>query len=379
MNQYLAAVLERRRPGRIPYAPNYWQWYQHQSTHGALPAELAGCGSQLEVLEHLGVDVFSRNLYPDYYRGFWGGLSDEVWKPEVQVECRESCAGRDRMFERTYRTPAGALTERQHYVFAETTLVQEKFLVDDHATQLDALEALLRARTWQFRPERYRQWSERVGPEGCVIAGEIFSPLKLLHVLLNPINTTYLLADYPERARELLAIHEAAMLDLTRQMAEAGVRVMMSMDNIDTAFHTPPYVEKYSASFYQHAARICHQHGSLLFIHACGQQRGNLKLLAELGVDGLEGVAFPPLGDVQMEEALELSGDRFIVTGGISSMEFLDLHTREEVFAYTRNLFARVRPYTHRFIFSSSCNTPYTAAWERIVDFRDAWREYGQL
>jgi uroporphyrinogen-III decarboxylase len=169
------------------------------------------------------------------------------------------------------------------------------------------------------------------------------------------------------------------MLDLTRQMAEGGVRVMMSMDNIDTAFHTPPYVEKYSASFYQQAARICHQHGSLLFIHACGQQRGNLKLLAELGVDGLEGVAFPPLGDVQMEEALELSGDRFIVTGGISPMEFLDLHTREEVFAYTRNLFARVRPYAHRFIFSSSCNTPYTAAWERIVDFRDAWRKRGQL
>ena len=243
--------------------------------------------------------------------------------------------------------------------------------------QLDALEAFLRARRWQFLPERFREWTDRAGPRGCVIAGEVHSPLKMLHVLLNPVNTTYLLADYPDRARELLALHETAMLDLVQQMAEAGVRVMMSMDNLDTAFHTPPYVERYSASFYEKAADLCHKHGSLLFIHACGQQRGNLKLIASLGVDGLEGVAFPPLGDVELEEALQLSGDRFVVTGGISPMEFLQLKTREEIFEYTRDLFARVRPYAHRFIFSSSCNTPYTAPWEKIVHFRDAWREYG--
>jgi hypothetical protein len=32
-------------------------------------------------------------------------------------------------------------------------------------------------------------------------------------------------------------------------------------------------------------------------------------------------------------------------------------------------------PHAHRFIFSASCNTPYTAPWQTILWFRDAWRE----
>ncbi|MGA3325181.1 MAG: uroporphyrinogen decarboxylase family protein [Terriglobia bacterium] len=235
----------------------------------------------------------------------------------------------------------------------------------------------MRARHWRFMPERYREWQGRVGPDGCVVAGELHSPLKMLHVVLGPLKTTFLLADYPDRATELLALHEAAMLDLVGQMAEAGVQVMMSMDNLDTSFHPPRYVERYSAPYYEKAAALCRRHGSLLFIHACGQQRRNLKLIASLGVDGLEGVAFPPLGDVDLDEVRRLAGDRMIVTGGISAMEYKQLGTQDEIFAYVRSLFARLRPYAHRFILSASCGTPYTAPWEKIVHFRDAWRQCG--
>ena len=154
---------------------------------------------------------------------------------------------------------------------------------------------------------------------------------------------------------------------------------MIAMDNLDATFHSPGYVEQYSASFYEQASRICHQHRSVFFIHACGQQRANLKLIASLGVDGLEGVAYPPVGDVQLDEALEMTGDRFIVTGGISAAEIDRLQTREAVFQYVLELFERMRPFAHRFIFSASCNTPITARWEQLVWLRDAWREYGQM
>ena len=378
MSNEISAVLARRRPARVAYAPNYWQWFAHHRNQGTLPREIADCGSQLELIRRLGLDVFSRNIYCDEQRGWFGGLAEVVWTSDVVCETRESYEGRDLIINRVYRTRAGVLTERLRYVFAESTLVQEKFLVDDYKTQLDALEAFLRARRWRFVPERYRAWLDRAGVGGCVVAGELHSPLKMLHFVLGAENTTFLLEDYPDRAAELMALHEAAMLELVKQMAEAGVPAVMSMDNLDTAFQPPRYIERYCASYYEKAAALCHLYDSLLFIHACGQQRRNLKLVASLGVDGLEGVAFPPLGDVELDEALGLAGDRFIITGGISAMEFQNLHTREEIFAYVRNLFARMRPYALRFIFSASCNTPYTAPWEKIVHFRDAWREYGE-
>jgi uroporphyrinogen-III decarboxylase len=176
----------------------------------------------------------------------------------------------------------------------------------------------------------------------------------------------------------LLALHEAAQLDLVRQIAAAGVPVMMAMDNLDAAFHTPAYLEKFSASFYEHASRIAHEHGSTFWIHACGRQRINLKLIDSLGVDGLEGVAFPPLGDVQLDEVMRLTSDRFLITGGISAMETEKFQSADEVRRYVENLFGKLRPHAHRFMLAASCNTSIRTPWKVIRWFRDAWREFAR-
>jgi uroporphyrinogen-III decarboxylase len=174
----------------------------------------------------------------------------------------------------------------------------------------------------------------------------------------------------------LLALHEAAQLELVRQIAAAGVPAMMAMDNLDAAFHTPAYLVKFSASFYEQASRIAHEHGSTFFIHACGRQRVNLKLIDSLGVDGLEGVAFPPLGDVQLDEVMRLTSDRFLITGGISAIETERFQSADEVRRYVEDLFERLRPYTHRFMLAASCNTSIRTPWQVIRWFRDAWREF---
>ncbi len=259
----------------------------------------------------------------------------------------------------------------------ESTLVQEKFIVDDYANQLDALEEFFKARRWQFDASRYAAVQAEVGNHGMVITGELMCPLKMLHFVMGPAATTYLLVDFPERAAELMAIYEAAQLDLVGQMAKAGVPVMMSMDNLDTVFHPPAYVERYSASYYEKASRICHEHGSLFFIHACGRQKVNLRRISSYGVDGLEGVAFPPLGDVELDEAMRLSGDGLIITGGISAMETDRLRTREQVYRYVEELLSRMRPYVERFVLSASCATAYSAPWETLCYFRDAWLQFG--
>lgn len=371
-------VLARQRPDRFVYAPNYWQWFSHQLNHSLLPPELAHCRTQLDFIQHLGLDVFSRNVYSDQQHGWIGGLSEEIWEG-VEVREQVQADGRDRVFTKTYVTRRGTLTERLRYVFAESTLVQEVFTLDGAADPLGALEELLRARHWRFRPERYDEEQARVGEDGLVVAGELWSPLKALHFLAGAVNATYLIADDEPRVRELLQSHEDAHLDLVRQIAEAGVPAMMSMDNLDTAFHPPAYVEAFSASFYEKASRIAHEHGSTFFIHACGRQRANLKLIDSLGVDGLEGVAFPPLGDVQLEDVMNLTSDRFIVTGGISAMETEKFQSFGEVRQYLENLYSRMRPFAHRFMLAASCNTSTCTPLRTLQWFRDAHRELSEL
>jgi uroporphyrinogen-III decarboxylase len=201
----------------------------------------------------------------------------------------------------------------------------------------------------------------------------------MLHFTMGPVNAVYFLMEYPEKARELVMLHEAAQLKCIEQTVKSEVRVIMSMDNLDTMFHPPDYVEEYSSSYYKKASELCHANGAKFFIHACGQQKDNLKLISSYGVDGLEGVASPPLGDVMLDEAMKDTRDGFIITGGISAMETRDLKSRDDIFDYVEKLFRKMLPFKNRFIFSSSCNTAIDTSWETIKNFRDAWLTFRDM
>lgn len=376
--EQISSFLKRKMPQRFIFAPNLWQWFAHQRNHGLLPEEIRHCQTQLDVIKHLGLDVFSRNTYCNEQQYWFGGLAETIWG-DIDVQVDEHWENGDKIIDKKYNTSHGQLSERLRYDFKHSTLVQEKFLIDDFENQMDAFEELVRNRSWKFKPDRYLAEQEKVGEDGIVVAGELHSPLKLLHFLAGPIATTYMLMDYPEQIKKIMSYHENAQLDLVKQMTTAGVKVMMSMDNLDTMFHPPAYIEKYAASYYEKASRLCHDKGAAFFIHACGKQRDNLELISSLGVDGLEGVAFPPLGDTELDEVMKMTWDKFLITGGISALETRNLETKQEVFKYVKELFEKMKPYANRFILSASCNTATDTRWETLKHFRDAWLEYKNI
>jgi len=368
-------ILNNKSPSRFVYAPNYWQWFSHNKNHGLLPDEIKHCETQLDLLNFLGVDVFSRNIYSRQEEYWFGGLCEEYFEDGRKTISQE-VNGRNKITKLEYHLKNGVLSEKLEYLFDESTIVQKEFLITDYMSQAGLLEQFVSSRKWSFNKSKYEQICTEAGESGIVIAGEFYSPLKMLHMAMGQVNSVYFLMEQPEFSKRLLAIHESAQLDLVRDCVSNGVGVIMSMDNLDTMFHPPDYVEAYSASFYEKASSICHDYGSKFFIHACGNQKDNLKLINSLGVDGLEGFAFPPLGDMELEDAMKITSDNFIITGGISAMETRNLKTRKEVFSYVENLFKRMNPYKNRFVFSSSCNTSIDAGWETIKYFRDAWLEY---
>jgi len=368
-------ILNNQNPTGIVYAPNYWQWFSHHQNHGILPDELKNCGSQLDMINYLGLDVFSRNIYCRQDEYWFGGICDEHFDG-IGVEVVTAIENRNKTTDKKYHLRNGILTEQLQYVFNESTVVQKKFLITDFNEQNRLLEQFVESRKWVYRESNYLIIKEKVGESGMVVVGDFFSPLKMLHLVMGPILSVYFLMEQPDFARYLLDLHEKAQLDLVRQVVSKGVKAIMAMDNLDTMFHPPDFVERYSASFYENASTICHEHGAKFFIHACGNQKENLPVIAACGVDGLEGVAFPPLGNVELDEAMRLTPGHFIITGGISAMETRDLTSKQMVFNYVKDLFLRMKPYKNRFIFSASCNTPVDTKWDTIKNFRDAWLEY---
>ncbi len=368
-------IMNGENPSRFIYAPNYWQWFRHQVSHNQLPDEIKHCKTLTDLYNYLGVDIFSRNVYSDPEEYWFGGICDEV-VDKFELFEKITYEGKDKIISREYISPRGILDERLKFIFNESTLVQTKFLITDYVRDLELFMHFIKHRRWELNTRKFSDASKSVGGNGLVIAGEFFSPLKMLHLTMGPVNTVYFLMGYPEKAKELILLHEEAQLKIIGETVKSGVRVIMSMDNLDTLFHPPDYVEEYSSSYYRKASELCHGYGAKFFIHACGQQKANLNLISSLGVDGLEGVASPPLGDVMLDEALINTRTGFIITGGISAMETRDLADRDAIFDYVGKLFRKMLPYKNRFIFSSSCNTSIDTSWETIVNFRDAWLEF---
>ena len=120
---------------------------------------------------------------------------------------------------------------------------------------------------------------------------------------MGAINASYFIYKHGDKAAALVKLHEEAQIDLIEQMMQAGVKVVIAMDNLNTMFHPPEFVERYSGSFYSKGSALCHEYGGKFMIHACGNQRHNIKLISSFGVDGLEGVVYPPLGDITLKEA----------------------------------------------------------------------------
>jgi uroporphyrinogen-III decarboxylase len=260
------------------------------------------------------------------------------------------------------------------YVWSDSTLVQDEFLISDYTIQADAVEYWLRNRKFAFDASLWKKWAKRLSVGEVMCAGELVSPLKLLHLIMGPEQTVFFLNDEPDQAALWMQMHHRQQIEVLEQMLSNGVGSVMSMDNLDTMFHSPHYVEKFSAPFYEEASVLCHKFGATFWIHACGRQFDNLPIISSLGVDGLEGLAYPPSGDVTLLQALEATGGNFLITGGIGAQEFNHRHTKSDVFDYVEKLFGDVRSFGNRFIFSASCNTPISARWDQIVWFRDAWR-----
>lgn len=368
-------VLRNQDPSGIVYAPNYWQWFSHHKNHDTLPEEIKHCETQLDLIKYLGLDVFSRNIYCNQDEYWFGGICEEFFEG-IEVVKSTRVENGDKIMDYEYHCKTGVLKEQLRYIFSESTIVQKKFLITDYTSQSEMLEQFVASRKWKFNPSKYAVIQQKVGETGTVVVGDFFSPLKMLHLVMDPVQTVYFLMEQPELGEILLSLHERAQLDLVKECVSNGVKTIMAMDNLDTMFHPPEYVEAYSSSFYQKASAICHDNGAKFFIHACGNQKENLPLITSYGVDGLEGVTFPPLGNVELDEAMQSTPDTFIITGGISAMETRDLKTKEEVFSYVKELFEKMKPYKHRFMFSASCNTPIDTKWETIKHLRDAWIEF---
>jgi hypothetical protein len=113
------------------------------------------------------------------------------------------------------------------------------------------------------------------------------------------------------------------------------------------------------------------------YIHTCGFIGDRLELLADSGVDGIECMDPPPLGDVELADAKRRIGSRVFLKGHLDSVNVLLRGSDEEVYRSVRSCLDAGMP-GGGYILSTACSTANDVRPERMIRIRELVEKYGQ-
>jgi hypothetical protein len=199
--------------------------------------------------------------------------------------------------------------------------------VDD----LDAARAIVEARTYTLDTSELTTLQEAVGENGVIALELPMRPYSdMLHAFLGWSEGLMLFAgDGRTALLEMLAILEEKAQTLIAQVAALPGDLLLAPDNLDGQYISPKIFRDQFAESYRRTAESAHQSGKPLVVHVGGPIRRVLPLLAEAGVDGVEGIAGPPQSDASLAEARQLAGPGITLWGGIPQDLLQDIHAQD--------------------------------------------------
>jgi len=111
---------------------------------------------------------------------------------------------------------------------------------------------------------------------------------------------------------------------IAREQAELGVdAVKVSSPFAGMGFISPEFYRTFVLPFESRVVAAIREAGAHAYLHTCGEIADRLELMIESGASGIECLDPPPLGNVDLEEAIERIGDRAFIKGNLDSVNLL--------------------------------------------------------
>lgn len=252
----------------------------------------------------------------------WGFLG---WKSEDENRTIEDRPGEYVRIERIHNTPVGkftAITRQPH---------AEEYAPDYHwekrfITSPEELERLIA----QPPPVRevdmaaYEKTVAEVGEKGPVLVGLLHPLGKLVRSATMEDAYTWFVThrDLMHRFLEVMNNHVA---EVVKALIGAGVRPYFAEGGHEMLI--PPWAgmkffDEFVFPYDKHVNDVIHRHGGKLRAHCHGNCMGYLERFVEMGINAVEPLEGPPLGDVDLAEAKRAVGDRMMLSGNVPSPYF---------------------------------------------------------
>lgn len=164
------------------------------------------------------------------------------------------------------------------------------------------------------------------------IHSEVTSPFDYLLDLLGHEEALMALITNREKCLSILDRLSEVVEKIAREQAELGVdAIKLSSPYTGSGFISPDFYHTFVLPFESRIVKAGLESGTHVYVHTCGTISDRLELMIESGASGIECLDPPPLGDVNLEDAIERIGERAFIKGNLDSVNLLLKGSVEEV------------------------------------------------
>lgn len=206
------------------------------------------------------------------------------------------------------------------------------------------------------------------------VHSEIFSPLSQLMELLDYSNGLMALVDDPDKAIRILERLSLGAATLGCMQARAGIdALLISSAFAGGGFISKRFYEKFELPYLQRiVSQVKREFPELpVYVHTCGAIGDRLDLMLQTGIDGIDTLDPPPLGTVDLSEALQQVGKKVFIKGNVDPVNTVLLGRPADVYAAARERVEMAGP-GGAYVLSTACSVPPGAPPENITQLRRA-------
>jgi len=216
-----------------------------------------------------------------------------------------------------------------------------------------------------------------VGQEFSVHS-EVFSPFTQFVERLGYEQALMALMDDAEKCKAILERFAAGAVDLATRQAARGVdAVLVSSAFAGGGFISKPFYEEFVLPYERQVVEAIRNAGVKAYTHTCGNIGDRLELMEATGIDGLDTMDPPPLGDTDLADAKQRIGGKVFLKGNVDSVNVLLNGTVERVRENAKGKLDAAMA-GGGYILSSACSVAPRVPPEHLIAMREILEEYGK-
>ena len=350
----ILAVVEGRRPDRIPWIPRLQFWYNSHKNANTLPEKYRGWGLR-DIERDLGMGTPARDARI---------LSTQMENVETKARTR----GRETLTE--YITPVGTVSSR-HVAVEKLSKVGMQSYQAEHLIKrpadYDVVEYIVEHTKLTPAYEQYLAYDEEVGEDGLPLVSMGACPMHtIMREYLGYEKAVFEMVDNPERIERLLGVLTDHAREAQKIAAESPARMILHGEHFDSMMTPPPLFEESFKPYFQEFAQLLHSKNKILVCHADADSSLLLDLMRESGFDMAEVFTTAPMVPCTMSQAREAWGHEVVIWGGVPSVILCDPISDEKFEFFMQDLLETVAD-GENFILGVADNVMPETRFERLV------------